>query len=424
MFKVIIRLLLLCQILLVHRSLNADDAIGEVDLKSTITPSFYTSAIHLSDLNTAVSSSGAMITIRASGRYYLSGDLPLNPTNNTVTGIKISASNVVLNLNAATIYQQTGNSSTGLIGIEVASSLYNVHVFNGKISGLNNTGLKVNSSAHNIHIHDLIISDCSSATAEVFGVYLDTCNDIRFENCISSNHSNTKAGASDDTGTANGFKLNSCNDCVLRGCSAVRNSSVSQNSYGFRLIASKYNCFFDCHAFNQISTSATSGELAVGFSAITGTGNLFDTCEAVGNTGGTHAGSIGSGFILGDGTASNEKYSVITHCRVSSNDGGTGIGYGINLTSGTSLCRVTDNRVNSNTGVTSGYGIIDQNTTSTTIFTNNFAYGNGKSDASVINNYSVSPAPSGTLQIKQGNYNSFAALDASKTGYYNIEIIQ
>jgi hypothetical protein len=395
-----------------------------LDLKSTITPSFYTSAIHLSDLDTSVASSGAMITIRASGRYYLSGDLPLNPTNNTVTGIKISASNVILNLNSATIYQQTGNSATGLIGIEVASSLYNIQIFNGKIAGLNNTGLKINSSAHNIRIYDLIISDCSSSTAEVMGVYLDTCNNVTFENCESSNHSNTKAGATDDTGTVNGFKLSSCNNCLLRSCLAIKNSSASQNSYGFRLIASKYNRILDCHAINQITTSATSGELAAGFSAITGTGNFFDNCDAVGNTGGTHAGSIGAGFILGDGTASNEKYTVIINCRASSNDGGTGIGYGVNLTSGTSLCRVVENRANNNTGTASGYGFIDQNTTSTTIYTNNFAYGNGKSDGSVINNYSVAPAPSGTLQIKQGNYNSFVALEASKTGYYNVEIIQ
>lgn len=404
--------------------LLADSQPSLVDLKSTITPSFYTSAIHLSDLNNSVASSGAMITIRASGRYYLSGDLPLNPTNNTVTGIKIAASNVVLNLNSATIYQQNGNSATGLIGIEVASSLYNIQIFNGRISGLNNIGLKVNSSAHNIQIHDVVVSDCTSSTAEVLGFYLDTCNDIQLDNCVSSNHSNTKAGASDDTGTVNGFKLNSCNCCLLQNCRAVRNSSVSQNSYGFRLIASKYNCLFGCHAVNQITTSATSGELAVGFSAITGTGNCFDSCVAVGNAGGTNAGSIGAGFILGDGTASNEKQTVISKCRASSNDGGTGIGYGINLTSGTSLCRVADNRANDNTGTASGYGIIDQNTTSTTIFTNNFAFGNGKNDGSTLNNYSVAPAPSGLLQIKQGNYNSFAALDDAKAGYYNVEIIQ
>lgn len=432
------RMTLLCFLLLPFSFVGAFEVAQKTEksldpIKQPITPSFYGGVIHLSDLNTSATAGAAMYTIQSSGRYYVSSDLSLAPDNARVAGIKIDASNVLLELNSAIIYQRNGNSQTGLIGIEVDSNIANVRIQNGVINGLNvadsteqNGGVVVQSGANNIKIENVIVSGCTSATHEASGFLLSSCNNVKLINCESSNNTNTLASATDNNGSVNGFKLDTCNGCVLQECYANRNNSTDQNAYGFRLESSKYNKVMTCNALNQVSGSGDSGDMAAGFYSSDGAGNLFESCTSNGNTGGSNSGCIGAGFVLGDNTATNEKYSAIVHCRAEGNDGGTGDGYGISVTSGVQFCEVREDIMVGNTGSNSGYGIRDENAqaNTNTIYIKNFAAHNGKNDGTTINNYSVSPAPSGSVQVKQGNYNSYTGMDAAETGFFNVEIIE
>ena len=403
------------------------------NLQIPVLPNYYSNIISDGSLNATVAAGGAMYTITNSGRYFVSSNLEVDPTNSQVAVIKISASNVLINLNAVTIYQKSSNAATGLMGIEVDTNVSNVYVTNGLISGLNvadsteqNAGVVIGSGASHIIFENVMVLGCTSNTAEVSGYLLNSCNNVKLIDCESSGHTNTKSVATNSTGIVNGFKMSGCYSCLLENCRANRNSSTDQHSYGFRLEASRYNKLRNCTAFNQTSNSNDSGDLAVGFYSNGGQSNWFENCAAIGNVGGTNAGSIGAGFVLGDGTAGNEKFSTVTGCRAEGNSGGTGDGYGISVASGVSFCEIRENTLIGNTGTNSGYGLRDQNVQASTnvIYIKNFAYANGKNDGTVVNNYSVSPAPSGTFQSKQGNYNNYSLLDASLTSYYNVEIIE
>ncbi len=402
-------------------------------LQIPVLPNYYSNIISSGNLNTTATAGGAMYTITNSGRYFVSSSLELDPANSRVAAIKVSANNVLINLNATTIYQKTSNTATGLIGIEVDSNVSNVYVTNGLISSLNvadgteqNAGVVINSGANHIIFENVLVLGCTSDTAEVSGYLLNGCSNVKLIDCESNGHTNTKSTATNSTGTVNGFKLSSCDGCLLENCRANRNTSADQNSYGFRLESSRYNKLLNCTAFNQISNSNDTGDLAAGFYSNSGQSNLFEKCESIGNTGGTHAGSIGAGFILGDDTSNNEKFTSLLKCRAEGNSGGTGDGYGILVKSGVSFCEVRENILVGNTGSNSGYGIYDQNTQANTnsVYIKNFAFSNGKSDGTVVNNYNVSPAPTGIFPVKQGNYNNYTSIAYSESGYDNIEIIQ
>lgn len=410
----------------------ADDAVKQdksINSRQPITPMFYTGVIHLSDLDTSAAADAGMYTINAPGRYYVANDLSLAPDNDGVAGIQITASNVILDLNDTTIYQRTGSSSTGLIGIEVAASLSNIKIMNGRIQGLNvsvagqiNAGVVINSSANDILIEDVIVSGCTTASGstgrEVSGFLLNGCNDVRLINCESSNHTNGADWDGSNAGSVNGFKLitagTDCSACVLENCIASLNSSTNENSYGFRLDSSEYTMILNCSAQNQTSSSSTSGDSAVGFYSNAGTGNLIEKCQSIGNTGGSHAGSLGIGLFL----SSTEKYSTIKKCLAQSNDGGTGLGYGINIGASVADCSVGGNAVLSNTGTAGGFGILDNGATDV-MYINNFAHSN-RIPGGLVVNYSGTVFT--TTMVSGGTHTSFTGLYSAKAGYDNLEI--
>ena len=360
-----LKLLLLCALFSGLVSEAKDDAIAASDRnmlesKQPITPSFYNGVIHLSDLDTSASAGGAMFTISAPGRYYIASDLSLAPTNSRAAALKITANNVFLNLNSATIFQRASNTQTGLMGVEIAASVNNVRVINGTINGLNvsdtteqNAGVYIGSSANSITIEDMVVSNCTSATAEVTGFLVSSsATNIKFINCHANNNTNTKATATDDTGTVNGFKLTSASGCLLQDCSAVRNASTDHNVFGFRLELSNHNRLIGCKALNQVTSSNDANDIAAGFYSSDGLGNLFDSCTAMGTSASTVS-VYAIGFRLGDTTVSNESLTTIKRCYIQGNGGGTtagGIAIGIHVTSGVSLCNIIENTVLSNGG--------------------------------------------------------------------------
>jgi hypothetical protein len=387
--------------------------------KQPITPSFYAGVIHLSDLDIAAATGGAMYTINTPGRYYVANNLSMAPDNPQVSAIKITASGVLLDLNETTIFQRAGNFKTGLMGVEVDSSVANVRIINGNIRGLNiadsteqNAGIVVQSGANNIFIENVIVSGCTSATAEVSGFLLSSCNNVKLINCESSNNTNTLGTASAPNGSVNGFKLDTCSACTMQNCTASRNSSDKENSYGFKLVSSSYNKLLNCIALNQISTANTGAYLVAGFYSKIGVGNLFEYCTSNGSTNGTVSATlISAGFFLDGAT----KYSTIRNCLSQSNNGGSGLGYGISIASAVTDCSIDSNFVFSNTGTAGGIGIIDAGTTSVAYF-DNLAHGN-RIPASTVDNYSGSIG-----EILTATHTVFTNLDNAKVGFNNLEV--
>ena len=360
--------LFVCQISLANLSL----ALDVPDAKSTITPSFYTCAIHAADLNQAVAPGRGMFEIRSSGRYYLSGDLCLSPNNSGVTIIKILANNVTLNLNMAVICQREDSRATDLVGIEIANNIYSATIFNGKIAYLKGQGIRVSAGVCEVLIKDLVVCSCHSDCAAVIGFELERCHSVRIEQCLSVNHSNSRTLA-DAAAITEGFRLTNCTSCILQGCTASWNGSISYSSYGFRLVGSKYCQLLKCVAMSQFSL-ATGASLVVGFSCSGGQANHLRGCKSIGNRAGSNSLGIGAGFILGDDALSGEKYSSITKCCAECNDGGAGTGYGIKICSGVFYCQLTHNKLLANVGDLSGNGLIDHNSPVRSLYSRNFAH--------------------------------------------------
>jgi hypothetical protein len=392
-----------------------------LESKQIITPSFYTGVIHLSDLDATVSSGNGMYEINKPGHYYVVNNLSIAPDNNQVSAIKITVSNVVLNLNGTTIYQLNNNSATGLMGIEIAANLANIHISNGRFNGLNGTSssgssggiIKLNSGVNNVIIKDVTVANCTTSIDELSGFLLNSCNNVQLVNCRSVNNTNTKTGASGTNGRINGFALKACSSCILQNCVANLNSSTDQDGFGFRLENSgnSYNVLLHCTALNQISSS-TGGNSAIGFYTDGGDGNLFEKCVAIGNTGGSHASSVGSGFALSGG----ENNTTIKDCFSQANSGGTGSGYGLSISIGSADCNIVNNSALSNTGTNSGFGIVNGGS-ATIMYVSNLAHGN-RIPASTVDNYNGSVG-----EISTAAHDDFTNIDGVRVGYNNLEVV-
>ena len=388
-------------------------------LSQPITPSFYNGVIHLSDLNMSAGSGSGMFIINKPGRYYVAGDLSLAPVNNQVIGIEIATSNVLLNLNSSMIYQRAGNTKTGLIGIQVDSSVQNVQICNGTINGLDGSdaadfmggAVIVRDSADSVTIEDLIVSNCTSSQEELSGFLLNACSNVKLINCQSINNSNTKTSASGTNGDIYGFRLYAASNCLLLNCKANGNTSTDQNSFGIRVgNNSSNNMILNCQALNQRSNS-TNATTTAGFIVLDGSGNLVDQCVAIGNTSGSHAASVGAGFMLG-GTEYN---TIFQNCLSQSNSGGSGVGYGITVDTGVTDSCVRNNLAFSNTGANVGIGI-NNNGTASVMYVSNFAHSN-RVPGGLVTNYS------GTVgEISTATHANYTNLNATRAGYNNLEI--
>lgn len=483
-----------------HEKLNFDTNSGEEFKVNTphtraIDESNY--RITISNSNVSSNPSTAGYSIDRSGNYILINNITPNPTNNNKPIIKITQSNVTLDLNKKTIFQIRNNGATGIVGIEIANGLRNISIINGTISDINGTGLKLGSSCSEINIEDLKVVNCSkigldftsggnvielnnvhatgnngstgteavgikctnvinliatkcyfngnnsgSASKDGYGALLDACNGCKFDFCLfntnegqngygahitnsSGSHKGTEfkdCRAIENTGTAGagaGFFI-TASDTRFLTCRSSSNQGTSAG-YGFRVIGEN-NIYEDCLAINNISTA--SGSTAYGFYSNNGQANIWLNCQAIGTQAGTGS-SVGAGFYLG-GT---EKFSGLEKCKAQSNSGGSGKGYGVFL-DGANHCSIVNSRLETNFGddaTNGGYGIKDETNPSTCMFFGNFAFGNGKSDQTIINNFDVSPTPDSsspeTFPSIQAFFNNYSNLNG-QSPFFNIEVIE
>jgi hypothetical protein len=406
---------------------------------------FYDGYIKPGDLSSKVASNGAMYTLASPGRYYISNDITVAPNNNTVTAIRISANNVLLDLNRATISQSSSSSKTGLIGLELASGVTNVIIQNGRIDSFSGTGININTNCANIIIRDVIVSRSTK-----YGININTSNTIYLQNVKAVSGSNA-------SGSCWGLNLTTCHNVLVQNSNFDNNNGISNSSFGIDIASASYQCVFEnCTANNNGSTTcATSYGILVynstsncwfkncessynqgtswgyGFIVLTSCSNIrLSNCSAFGQIGGTGATNFAAGFYFDDTT----KYSIIEDSYSYGNGAGTTYaGYGIYFGNGTSAgplnCIVRNCQIYDNIGTTKSYGFYDWASAavgSTTVLAHNVASGNGKINPSAGNftpsnsnsanyyiQYGQTPANNSNSLFFEGNFTAIGAINGT-----------
>ncbi len=262
-------------------------------------------------------------TITVSGVYKLAEDISFVPSS-AIPAIVITSSCVTVDLQCFKLKQ--ANTTAGVNGITVSSSVNDILIVNGQIQDFTNIGISVGDIVSRIEIRDLnvlsaavrgiefigssginngVISDCNilscgqGASGDA-ALALDQCTNIKVMRCCLNNNGN----ASNDFDV---IQLVDCTNCSFSEIQA--NNNVGNNLSVFSLSGVAQNTFVDC------STNGNTGSTdARGFELISSTNNLrnqFINCTSV-LLSGT---SAVDGFFTG--TANNNNYYF--DCRVIAN---------------------------------------------------------------------------------------------------------
>ncbi len=402
----------------------------------------------------------------------------------TGSGTSFTVIKIATGLSNITVRNGKINSITGT-GTHADTNCSNVRLREMSINGCSTQGMLL-STCDNCLIMDIQITNCNttstndpiglelasctsitaidsifnnntntSGSGTAYGVKMTGCKNCNFQNCqANGNQGDIAYGFSltsscesctlrhclannnvADGGTTNddcvGYYLNASKSCHLYNCDANSNTSTS-SAFGFKTINSNVCKFKACEAAYNSTTATTTGPYgAWGFcSSHTGSAsNVWVDCRANGNQGSTDAGATDT-LAVGIEIGGTEKYSNIANCVSSRNNGHTGTGYGIRI-NGATLCEVKANRVVVNIGDSSdpngGFRIKDTSADTTNLYTSNFAFGNGKADNSVVNNYDVAVAPDNNVVLFPsviGYLNNFNNFNPVSSFQYNIEVIE
>lgn len=409
-------------------------------------PSYPKTTKHISQTNLS-SSATNMYTIQQSGRYYIDSNLYALPGGANRRVIKITANNVVLDLNGMVISQAHTNTQSGLNAVDIASGVSNVTIMNGFINDVTDVGINVDTNCNNIRLLNLGISNCnggglqfntvtniymenvsvtkcngqgtSRPSSSAVGLYMTSCSSVQIESCnfdynvapgstnsygglvsactnvkinnssFSSNTGNSGRGLvcssnckgflvtnslfncnNGDTDYTDGIGISTCQAFKFKNCKFSYNTSVQSSSAAYINGCSGF-VFEDCEA-NYTSTS--NGE-AVGLNIIGGRGHIIKNCKVLGNRGTSAA---GSGIRLQSSTTG----IIVDSCTCANNTTTTsGTAYGINVSSGTTNCKITNNTLLYNVGAGSNnFGYYDgtaAGTGTTTMLGGNVSFGHG-----------------------------------------------
>lgn len=209
------------------------------------------------------------LIISQPGNYYLTENIT---TATTEAAIRISASDVTIDLGGFTL-RGPGGTPTGLRdGIRLQSSHSGIWIRNGTIAGFQGRGIDMSLAAANVRISDVCVTACGGMGARVgsAGAVVERCT-------ASANGQSGLSGAGqavafiDCTAVANGdagFVLGGA-ACTARGCSAVQNTSD-----GFRAPT----------GFTEISGCKAYDNGGDGF-VVTNAGATIRECVALNNGG-------------------------------------------------------------------------------------------------------------------------------------------
>lgn len=361
--------------------------------------------------------------IDQAGVYSFGNNLFYTPTSNDDAIIKITASNVTIDLSQSILSQADNDFTPGLDGIWIASNLKNITIKNGAIRHISGTGICVNDGCSNITIQDCDIQSCNEAgiifngdiegtgisiglikkcilctctgadggsaygikfvstndveitdclvdyndaglTSSGFGIYLESCSNIDVDNCnvISSGGSPLTAGIA-------GINCEQCNfEAIKIKNNTVYDTTTTGSACGFYFDGCNNMVCYLCtsaHAMNSLPTGLGS------FGALSqnSTNNTFANCCFDSNVGA----SLSAGVLL-----FNDSQTFITNCTSRNNQTIiSGNAYGVYLYGITNdVCSVVNNSLLNNAGIAYGFDVIDDRPDSTSSIQNNYSFNN------------------------------------------------
>jgi ribosomal protein L24 len=347
----------------------------------------------------------------------------------------------------------TGISFAGSSGSEiVACTVKNCTISNNTGAGEASTvayGIKIaNSDGILIEDTDIIGMRTSSNANNSYGCYISTATNIVLKNVHSGSHNgaeccafyatsavglqmyNCQAAGCSSYKTTNtgvvGYFITSSRGCILDECVSIGHRAVFSN-YGVYLSACTGVIVQDCKAQGHSIVGSTANAHCSGFYSDKGVGNVFDNCEASGNTGSTAATSIVTGFRLTHGEYQTTLNNCIARGNGDISTASKAYGFWIRYDSTTGSvrnCQIKGCSSTSNCSSTTQQAIgfyDDQATSSKNLFIDNYAYGNTVSLIGVLTTTNYSINMTGTFNVTTAGIGSILNL-ASKPLYYNVDI--
>lgn len=305
----------------------------------------YTTFLGQNNVVNSTASSGTMKTISAEGRYYFRENMHITPTQTNVTCLKITSSNVIVDLRGYTLMGNT-ETGAGMIGIEVASNLSNIQIINGTISALSGTGIKINTGCNGIQLKNIQIDNCT-----LVGATIDTSKDIHIDGVMITRCDGSHASATDG---AVGLRVATCKRVSASNSHFDGNQhSAEGDAMGVYVTGSTHCNFMNCTAI-QNKAGTASGDNGYGFRLASGTNHaMLEDCMSGCNQsqdGAAYAFDINgcSGLII------KRAHAHGTMAR--GTDGGTDYSYGFSISNGSSSIYLESCSAMGNTGAANVYG--------------------------------------------------------------------
>lgn len=346
---------------------------------------------------------------------------------------------------------------TGSMGMNLDNCLDGVIIessFSGcsaetEVSSDNAFGLGADK-CRNFVLENVATTNNTSKSGCAFGMYLNSCTGFICDKISTSSNTVTGSGK-----LCAGIRLLGTSGSSFTSCSANNNKGIDENTttLGFSIEhKSNGNNFNGCEAMNNIG-----GNSAAGLWISASKNTTLQNCVSVGNcsvnrnaygffssSGGSHnfiRESKANGNYSLIGTAygiafSNEKRSVVERCETSSNDGGTGTGYGIALLDNCVSMVIEFNKIFANTGITGQFGFKDFATNCTTLLRGNVSFGHGRSflngtstlgDTNKMNfmlKYAIGgDQMNAQMVIKESDIGNINVFESSSTNWFNYSIL-
>ncbi|MFT6765189.1 MAG: hypothetical protein ACJAZS_000056 [Alteromonas naphthalenivorans] len=323
----------------------------------------------------------------------------------------------------------------------------------GRSKGLTGTdavGLRMDNCI-NILVNDSAFNRCDTGTVQTvdaYGALITSCTNVVFTNCdASGNHGKSGAGFTVETNssacsfincTANGnwgagttgdrfgqgFAAVSVNGCLWENCTANANQGNAVG-YGFALNTAKYCKTTKCESsYNNAGSAANiAGGGGRSFYSISGEGNIWDECEAIGSQISLSAITAAEciGFDL-----QTETHSIIQNCisRNQNSNSNAAWGIGINLYN-TDRCVIDNCSITHNRSATQnqGIGLLDnKGANSSALVTRCFFFNNGDEVApNTAQNFHLDYNPGEfniTTTVNQGSMGSLTGINP----YQNVSL--
>lgn len=307
-----------------------------------VTDVFYNIPLTNSKLSSSASSTVPGIELRQSGRYYIANNFT-RALAADATFVKISGSNIVLDMNGCTIQGDLqAAASTTAIGISINNSVSNIRILNGAITGIlgtgisagtgidtlslekikvakyQDTGISIGATNKNLYMSDVNVTTSVSATGAAYGLQLAGTTTGIIQN--SSFNNNTATGATNSAGV---YLSGSCNDVTFKAVEANENTGTSTADHaGFNIGAASSGLkFINCTANNNGSSGAGRGFGFLNAASAILTDSKFEGCEASSNSCGAYA-SVALA-CAGFGILSASTNNTFVNCTASGNTSST-----------------------------------------------------------------------------------------------------